>query len=88
MTVRIGSTAKRQIRALPEPWPDRILNAIVSLEYEHKPYNAQELRGHDKYFRLKMPPYRILYRVGQGHVYVFRVEERTEKTYRGFNPSA
>jgi mRNA-degrading endonuclease RelE of RelBE toxin-antitoxin system len=65
---------------------DQVMKAIGELEDDPFPANSVELRGHRNYNRLKIPPYRILYRVGQSSIFIERIEKRTTRTYRGFNP--
>lgn len=85
-SLRVANGAKRALRALPEHDRRDISVALRSLADDPYPDDSIALRGHDRYRRLKVPPFRVLYRVGNNTVYILRIEKRTGRTYRGFNP--
>ena len=86
--LQIDAKAARALKAI-QPASTRKMISQAVLELAWNPFgevDITELRGHGDYYRLKIPPYRVLYRVGKAVVYVFRIEKRSGKTYRGFNP--
>jgi mRNA-degrading endonuclease RelE of RelBE toxin-antitoxin system len=46
-----------------------------------------KLRRNKSMYRLKIGKYRVLYRETRRYLLIVRVEERTGKTYRGYNPA-
>lgn len=86
MILNIRPGAKSDIRKLPDPWQGRIVRAINALVGDPYPPNSIQMRKFERYRRLKIPPYRVIYRVGNAAVFVYRVEQRDSDTYRGFNP--
>ena len=88
--LRYTSVAKRQLKALPEQWSNRVAEEIDELQYDPIPGDLKPLRGTRSLYRLKIPPYRVIYQVHTGRnggiVRIFRIEMRGPNTYRGFNP--
>ena len=92
MTYKLQIDA-RASRSLKTIWPERVRKVVAEAvsELAWNPFgevDITELRDHRDYYRLKIPPYRVVYRVGKDTVYVFRIEKRSGETYRGFNPEA
>jgi len=88
MKLKIENAARRAIRGLPEHWRKLIVESILDLEDNPYPDNSMQLRTKQSYRRLKVPPYRVIYRVGTSTVFIERVEKRSDITYRGFNPQS
>ncbi|MDO4791878.1 MAG: type II toxin-antitoxin system RelE/ParE family toxin [Buchananella hordeovulneris] len=65
MTYRIDLTAAaaRQIKKLPRPARDRVLDAIEDLAEDPRPHGARKLVGEQHAWRVRVGDYRVIYDV-------------------------
>lgn len=85
-SLRINAAARRDIRKLKKSEQHEVAEAIRSLAYNPEPEESDELEDYHNYRKVKIGRFRIMYRVGRNKIYVFRIERRSKRTYRGFNP--
>ncbi len=83
--IRYTSAAKRGLRKIQSDDPSmarEIALAIDDLQYD--PYPAEsKMRDSKTAYRLKLPPYRVLYVVqSSGLIRITRIEARSRRTYR------
>lgn len=64
--VEFTTAAARQIRKLPRPARDRILDAVASLVDEPRPHGSRELAGEEIAWRIRVGDYRVIYEVEDG----------------------
>lgn len=78
--VEFTSTAARQVRKLPRPARDRILDAIEDLGEDPRPHGAKKLVGERTAWRIRIGDYRVLYDVVDSEltVSVVRAAHRRE----------
>jgi mRNA-degrading endonuclease RelE of RelBE toxin-antitoxin system len=91
--LRYTNVAKKQLRLIREQSQydgDTIAQEIDELQIDPTPGGLKPLRGTRSLYRLRVPPYRVLYKLETGRkggiVRIFRIELRSSRTYRGFNP--
>jgi len=71
--VYIPKPVHKSIQKIPLPWRNRIVKALVLLETE--PLLGEKMRGdYHGYYRVKVWPYRIIYRPDHGRLIVVVVE--------------
>ncbi|WP_053353923.1 type II toxin-antitoxin system RelE family toxin [Leucobacter musarum] len=65
MTYRVEFTtaAARQIKKLPKPARDRILEAITGLGADPRPHGVKKLTGEQTAWRIRIGEYRVIYDV-------------------------
>ena len=65
MTYRVDLTAAaaRQIKKLPRPARDRVLDAIEDLAEDPRPHGARKLVGEQHAWRVRVGDYRVIYDV-------------------------
>ena len=65
MTYRVEFTtaAARQVRKLPRPARDRILDAIADLRRDARPHGSKKLIGEQTAWRVRVGDYRVIYDV-------------------------
>ncbi|MDR1513298.1 MAG: type II toxin-antitoxin system RelE/ParE family toxin [Propionibacteriaceae bacterium] len=65
MTYRVDLTAAaaRQIKKLPRPARDRVLDAIEDLAEDSRPHGARKLVGEQHAWRVRVGEYRVIYDV-------------------------
>lgn len=65
MTYRVDLTvaAARQIKKLPRPARDRVLDAIEDLAEEPRPHGSRKLVGEQHAWRVRVGDYRVIYDV-------------------------
>ena len=65
MSYRVDFTtaAARQIRKLPRPARERILEVVESLGEEPRPHGARKLVGEETAWRIRAGDYRVIYDV-------------------------
>lgn len=63
MTYRVEftSAAARQVKKLPRPHRDRILDAIEDLAEDPRPHGAKKLVGEQTAWRIRIGDYRVIY---------------------------
>lgn len=86
MKSRIEKAAKREFRSIPEHWQKPIIEAILELEDDPTPTGSLELTGYPNYHRIKVGPYRVIYKLGRQNLVIRRIRIRSDETYRGLNP--
>lgn len=64
--VEFTTAAARQIRKLPRPARDRILDAVASLVDEPRPHGSRRLAGEEIAWRMRVGDYRVIYEVEDG----------------------
>lgn len=87
--LRYASVVKRQLREVDSgDVRRRIAEILTDLQNDPFPSDSLRLRGTRDDYRIRVEPYRIIYRVHRSHgvVRILRVEVRSERTYRGYNP--
>ncbi|SHJ81308.1 mRNA interferase RelE/StbE [Tessaracoccus bendigoensis DSM 12906] len=72
MSYRVDFTtaAARQIRKLPKPARDRLLDAIGNLAEDPRPHGARKLVGEQTAWRIRVGDYRVIYDVFDGELTV------------------
>ncbi|MFD1716148.1 type II toxin-antitoxin system RelE/ParE family toxin [Amnibacterium flavum] len=61
--VQFNSAAARQMKKLPRPHRDRILDAIEDLAEDPRPHGAKKLVGEQTAWRIRIGDYRVIYDV-------------------------
>ncbi len=61
--VELTTAAARQVKKLPRPARDRVLDAIEDLADEPRPHGAKKLVGEKTAWRLRVGDYRVIYDV-------------------------
>ncbi|MFT4187346.1 MAG: type II toxin-antitoxin system RelE/ParE family toxin [Aeromicrobium sp.] len=62
-SVEFTSAAARQIKKLPRPARDRVLDAVDDLADDPRPHNSKKLKGEDTAWRIRVGDYRVIYDV-------------------------
>ncbi len=82
MTYRVEftSAAARQVRKLPRPVRDRVLDAIEDLGDDPRPHGVKKLSGERTAWRIRIGEYRVIYDVFDSEllVTVVRAAHRRE----------
>jgi len=60
-SVEFTSAAARQVKKLPRPARDRVLDAIADLRREPRPQGAKKLVGEQTAWRIRIGDYRVIY---------------------------
>jgi mRNA interferase RelE/StbE len=78
--VEFTAAAARQVRKLPRPSRDRVLDAIEDLGEDPRPYGAKKLVGEQTAWRVRIGHYRVIYDVFDSEltVTVVRAAHRRE----------
>jgi mRNA interferase RelE/StbE len=78
--VEFTAAAARQVKKLPRPARDRVLDAIEDLGEDPRPHGARKLVGERTAWRIRIGDYRILYDVFDSEltVSVVRAAHRRE----------
>ncbi|MGI8947002.1 MAG: type II toxin-antitoxin system RelE family toxin [Ornithinimicrobium sp.] len=65
MTYRVEytSAAARQVKKLPRPARDRVLDAVEDLADDARPHGAKKLAGERTAWRIRVGDYRVIYDV-------------------------
>ena len=82
MEAFLTNTAPKQYERLNEPTLSRITNAIDGLEKEPPEGDIKELTDSPGGFRLRVGGYRILYRVEENYIDIFKIARRGQ-SYKG-----
>ena len=61
--VEFTSAAARQVKKLPRPARDRVLDAIEDLGEDPRPHGAKKLVGEQTAWRVRIGSYRVIYDV-------------------------
>lgn len=61
--VEFTTAAARQVKKLPNPARDRILDAITDLGEEPRPHGVKKLSGEQTAWRIRIGEYRVIYDV-------------------------
>ena len=61
--VELTTSAARQIKKLPRPARDRILDAVANLTGDPRPRGAKKLAGEETAWRIRVGDYRVIYDV-------------------------
>lgn len=82
MTYRVELTtaAARQVRKLPRPVRDRVLDAIEDLGDDPRPHGVKKLSGEQTAWRIRIGEYRVIYDIFDSEliVTVVRAAHRRE----------
>lgn len=78
--VEFTTAAARQVRKLPRPARDRVLDAIEDLGEDPRPHGAKKLVGEQTAWRVRIGDYRVIYDVFDAEltVSVIRAAHRRE----------
>ena len=76
MDAYLTNTALKQYERLNEPMLSRITDAIDGLEREPPQGDIKGLTDNPGVFRLRVGGYRVLYRVEENHVDIFKIARR------------
>lgn len=78
--VEFTTAAARQVRTLPRPARDRVLDAIEKLGQDPRPHGATRLVGEQTAWRIRIGHYRVIYDVHDAQlvVTVVRAAHRRE----------
>lgn len=71
--VELTTAAARQVKKLPRPARDRVLDAIVKLTEEPRPSGARKLVGEQSAWRIRVGDYRVIYDVSDEELLVLVV---------------
>lgn len=61
--VEFTAAAARQVKKLPRPARDRVLDAIDDLQDDPRPHGAKKLAGEQRAWRVRVGDYRVIYDV-------------------------
>lgn len=61
--IEFTTAAARQVRKLPRPVRDRVLDAIEDLADDPRPHGPCKLAGEDTAWRIRVGAYRVIYDV-------------------------
>lgn len=61
--VQFTTAAARQVKKLPRPARDRILDAIEDLGEDPRPHGVKKLSGEQTAWRIRVGEYRVIYDV-------------------------
>lgn len=61
--IEFTTAAARQVRKLPRPVRDRVLDAIEDLADDPRPHGSRKLAGEDTAWRIRVGVYRVIYDV-------------------------
>jgi mRNA interferase RelE/StbE len=77
--VRINRSAEKELDALQSNLRDRIINRLLQLEENPRPYGVKKLQGQEAY-RLRVGNYRILYTVNDAEqlLIIYAIGHRRE----------
>jgi len=82
VTYRVDFTtaAARQIKKLPRPARDKVLDAVTALADEPRPHGSRKLAGEEIAWRVRVGDYRIIYEIvdNQLTVTILRAAHRRE----------
>jgi mRNA interferase RelE/StbE len=59
--VEFTTAAARQVKKLPRPARDRVLDAVEDLSDEPRPHGAKKLVGEETAWRIRVGGYRVIY---------------------------
>ena len=78
----IRRRAEKSLDGLDPPDRERIVNAVLNLAENPRPYGCEKLM--DDIYRIRVGPYRVIYRVEDAArtVDIGKVDRRKERTYR------
>lgn len=62
-SVCFNASAKKELRKIPKPFLQKILEKIESLSGEPRPFGVKLLRGERRYYRIRQGDHRIAYGV-------------------------
>lgn len=86
MSYRVDFTAAaaRQVRKLPRPARDRVLDAVEGLGEDPRPHGAKKLVGEETAWHIRIGDYRVIYDIfdTQLTVTVVRAGHRREVCHR------
>jgi len=68
--VEFTSAAARQVKKLPRPTRDRVLDAIENLQDDPRPTGAKKIVGEQTAWRIRVGDYRVIYDVFDGELLV------------------
>ncbi len=84
--VIIGPEARKDFRKLPKPIKKRIVKTIKGLRTDPRPHGYKKLEGFpkEKFYRLHVGDYRVIYRIQDDVVTIFVLAflKRNETTYK------
>lgn len=78
--VEFTAAAARQVKKLPRPARDRVLEMVAVLAEDPRPYGAKKLVGEQTAWRIRIGDYRVIYDVFDAEltVTVVRAAHRRE----------
>ena len=56
-----NTSVKKELRQISKPYLQKILDKIYSLQKDPRPFGVKMLRGEDRYYRIRLGDYRIVY---------------------------
>lgn len=72
--VQFTSAAARQIKKLPRPARDRVIEAVAGLQHEPQPRGSRKLAGEQTAWRIRVGDYRVIYDVLDAQLVVVVVQ--------------
>ena len=83
--VYLKRNAEKELRRLPFAYLSAIVDKIKRLANQPRPAGVQMLKGEERYFRLRVSDYRIVYEVNDAdrEIMVLRIGHRRD-VYEGF----
>ncbi len=76
--VQISAEARKQIKRMPKSEKKKILDKIVSLSNNPRPFGYKKLHYYTEYFRVRVGNYRIIYTISDQR-YVVVIVEATDR---------
>lgn len=73
-TIKIKSSAKREIKRLPTSVQVRITKKLEELEMNPRPPDVKKLQGYEKTYRVRVGEYRIVYEIEDDILLVWVIE--------------
>lgn len=68
--VEFTTAAARQVKKLPRPVRDRVLDAVEDLGDDPRPHGATKLVGEESAWRIRVGDYRVIYDVADARLVV------------------
>ena len=78
--VRIKKSAEKELRAVPLPYLQKLVQKIKSLSENPRPHGCEAMKGGDPYIRIRQNDYRALYEVDDAkqEVIIIKIGHRRE----------
>lgn len=78
--VLIERKAEKDLKKLPKEIQGKIIETILNLKNNSRPFNVRKISDSDNYYRLRVSDYRIIYEINDDKkkINIFRIRHRKE----------